>query len=62
MAAYMQNDLRAGSCVVAPIPNAMKSVTEVTVIATPACCIVRPTRSTTPRLPPEGIIDEDFIN
>ena len=46
--AYMQNDLSAGSCVVAPIPNAMKSVTEVMVIATPACSIVLPSLSTTP--------------
>ena len=30
-------DLRAGSVVVAPTPKAMKSVTEVMVMATPAC-------------------------
>ena len=34
--AYMQNDLNAGSDEEAPMPKAMKFVTEVTVIATPA--------------------------
>ena len=34
--AYIQNDLNAGSDEEAPIPKAMKFVTEVTVIATPA--------------------------
>merc|ERR1719450_495286 len=48
MEAYMQNDLRAGSCVVAPIPKAMKSVMEVMVMATPACSMVLPSLSTTP--------------
>ena len=33
--ANIQNDLKAGSDEVAPIPNAMKLVTEVTVMATP---------------------------
>ena len=34
--AYTQNDLRAGSDEEAPIPKAMKLVTEVMVIADPA--------------------------
>ena len=36
MEAYMQNDLSAGSEDVAPMPNAIKLVIEVTVMATPA--------------------------
>ena len=51
MEAYMQKDLRAGSCVVAPIPKAIKSVMEVMVMATPACDIVAPILS---------VIDLDF--
>ena len=47
MEAYMQKDLRAGREEVAPIPNAMKFVTEVMVMATPACAITPPTLSTT---------------
>ena len=47
IAAYMQKDLRAGRTVVAPIPKAMKSVIEVMVMATPACDMVAPIRSTT---------------
>ena len=38
-AAKMQNDLRVGRTVEAPIPKATKSVTEVMVIATPALSI-----------------------
>ena len=48
MAAYMQKERRAGICVVDPIPNAMKFVSEVMVIATPACSIVLPSLSATP--------------
>ena len=48
MEAYIQKDLRAGSCVVAPIPKAIKSVMEVMVMATPACSMVLPNLSTTP--------------
>ena len=51
MEAYIQKDLRAGSCVVAPIPKAIKSVMEVMVMATPACDIVAPILS---------VIDLDF--
>ena len=47
IAAYIQKDLSAGKIVVAPIPNAMKSVMDVIVMATPACDIVRPSLSTT---------------
>ena len=47
MEAYMQKDLRAGREEVAPIPNAMKLVTEVMVMATPACAITPPILSTT---------------
>ena len=47
MLAYMQNERRAGSEEVAPIPKAMKLVTEVMVMATPACAITPPTLSTT---------------
>ena len=47
MEAYMQKDLSAGREEVAPIPNAMKLVTEVMVMATPACAITPPTLSTT---------------
>ena len=47
MAAYMQNDLKAGRTVVAPIPKAMKSVMDVMVMATPACDMVAPILSTT---------------
>ena len=36
MEAYMQNDLRAGSEEVAPIPKAIKLVIDVMVMATPA--------------------------
>ena len=38
--AYIQNDLRAGREEVAPMPNAMKLVMDVTVMATPACDIM----------------------
>ena len=40
-------DLRAGSCVVAPMPKAIKSVTEVIVMATPACSMAVLTLSST---------------
>ena len=46
MLANMQNERRAGREELAPIPNAMKFVTEVMVMATPACDITAPTRST----------------
>ena len=46
MLANMQNERRAGREELAPIPNAMKFVTEVMVIATPACDIMAPTLST----------------
>ena len=45
MLAYTQNDLRAGSDDVAPMPNAMKFVMDVMVIATPAWDMVAPIRS-----------------
>ena len=48
MAAYMQKERRAGICVVDPIPKAMKFVSEVMVMATPACSIVLPSLSATP--------------
>ena len=48
MAAYMQKERRAGICVVDPIPKAMKLVSEVMVMATPACSIVLPSLSATP--------------
>lgn len=48
MAAYMQKERSAGICVVDPIPKAMKLVSEVMVIATPACSIVLPSLSATP--------------
>ncbi len=44
-AAKMQKALSAGRTVRAPTPNAMTSVAEVTVMATPACCRVSPTRA-----------------
>ena len=47
MAAKAQNDRRVGMDEVAPIPKAMKLVTDVTVIALPACDIVDPILSTT---------------
>ena len=46
MAAYMQKERRAGICVVDPIPKAMKLVSEVMVMATPAWDITAPTLST----------------
>ena len=46
MAAYMQKERRAGICVVDPIPKAMKFVSEVMVMATPAWDITAPTLST----------------
>ena len=48
MAAYMQKERRAGICVVDPIPKAIKLVSEVMVMATPACSIVLPSLSATP--------------
>ena len=45
--AQTQNDLRAGNDEEAPIPNAMKFVTEVTVIADPAWAMAALTLSTT---------------
>ena len=45
--AYTQKDLRAGNEEDAPIPNAMKFVTEVMVMATPAWAIVDPILSST---------------
>ena len=44
--ANMQNDRRAGREELAPIPKAMKLVTEVMVMATPAWDITAPTLST----------------
>ena len=44
--ANMQNERRAGREELAPIPNAMKLVTEVTVMAEPAWDITAPTLST----------------
>ena len=49
--AYTQKDRRAGREEVAPMPNAMKFVMEVMVMATPACDIVAPILS---------VIDFDF--
>ena len=46
-AANMQNDLRAGRIVEAPMPKAMKSVMEVMVMATPAWAMVVPSLSST---------------
>ena len=46
-AANAQNDWRVGIDEVAPIPKAIKFVTDVTVIADPACEIVEPILSTT---------------
>ena len=46
MEAYMQNDLRAGSEEVAPIPKAIKLVIDVMVMATPAWDMRAPTLST----------------
>ena len=48
MLANMQNDRRAGREELAPIPKAMKLVSEVMVMATPACSIVLPSLSATP--------------
>ena len=42
MLAYTQKDRRAGREEVAPMPNAIKFVMEVMVMATPACDIVAP--------------------
>ena len=44
--AYIQNDLKAGSDEVAPIPKAIKLVTDVMVIAAPAWDIIAPILST----------------
>ena len=45
--AYTQKDLKAGKDEEAPIPKAIKFVTEVMVMATPACAIVAPILSST---------------
>ena len=44
--AYIQNDLKAGSDEVAPIPKAIKFVTDVIVMAAPAWDIIAPILST----------------
>ena len=43
--AYVQKLPNAGSTEVAPMPKARRSVTDVIVIATPACFIANPIRS-----------------
>ena len=45
--AYTQNDLKAGNEEEAPIPKAIKFVTDVMVIATPAWAMVAPILSST---------------
>ena len=47
-AAEMQKDWRAGKDARAPTPKAKMSVSDVIVIETPACFIVRPKFSTSP--------------